>query len=624
MKNDYFFPFSAIVGQEKAKKALMLNIINPNIGGVLLNGEKGTAKSTLVRALTNLIEDMAVVNLPLNITEDRLVGGIDIKKAVMEGKQIVEPGLLERAHKNLLYIDEVNLLSEHIVNILLEVSSTGENVVEREGVSFRHPCRFIFVGSMNSEEGLLRSQFVDRFGLYVQVTGEAELDLRMEIIKNRLKYENNPKEFCEQWKKEDEKISNLIKNAKTILREVKATKENFRFAVELSSEGNCSGNRAELVLIETAKAIAALMGRTTISNEDIKEAAMLALPHRIRKSISIEEEITEEITEEEASCNNGTEEHIKDYQESFEDIQGFSEEDILSDESMSSNSEKTDKDNLEEIKPFGESLSIKDTFNCRRELKGTGKRTKVKTDGFSGRYVKHKYPKGKVRDIALGATIRIAACNQKYRAGHKRLIHIKTEDLREKVREKRTGVTILFLVDASSSMGAKRRMALVKGAVLSLLQDAYQKRDKVGVIAFRKNQAEILLNTTRSIDLAQKCLKSLPTGGKTPLALGLCRAYELLKAEKAKETNCLQYLILVSDGKANVPLTHKDAFEDALMVGKKIYNEGIKSMIMDTENGYIHYGFAEKLSKVMGSSYMKINNYSDEEVKTKIKKLISI
>ncbi len=236
--------------------------------------------------------------------------------------------------------------------------------------------------------------------------------------------------------------------------------------------------------------------------------------------------------------------------------------------------------------------------------------------------MKYRLPKGKTRDIAFDATIRIAACHQKNRNKGTLAVRVNAEDIREKVREKRTGATILFAVDASGSMGAQKRMGAVKGAVLSLLNDAYQKRDSVGIIAFREDKAEVLLNITRSVDLAQRCLKSLPTGGKTPLAIGLERSYEILKTERIKNPDVLQYLILVSDGKANISIKSDNPLQESLAIAEKIRYEGIKSMVIDTESGYIQFGFAKDLADKMESKYLKLENLSQEDIKFNVKELI--
>ncbi|WP_457572225.1 magnesium chelatase ATPase subunit I [Desulfovulcanus sp.] len=322
MKANRIFPFSAIVGQEKMKKALLLNVVNPKLGGVLIRGEKGTAKSTAVRALANLLpeieviaycpfgccprqasqlcptcaEKMAqtkevpvthrkirVVDLPVGSTEDRVLGTLDLEKAIKEGEKHFEPGILAQAHRGILYVDEVNLLDDHIVDVLLDAAAMGVNTVEREGISFTHPAEFVLIGTMNPEEGELRPQLLDRFGLCVQVEGITDVDQRVEVVKLRAEYEENPEAFQEKWRKEEEKLSQRIVQAKKLLSEVSLSDDMLRLIAEISIEMNVDGHRADIVMMKTAKALAALDGRKEVIREDIREAAEMALPHRMRK-----------------------------------------------------------------------------------------------------------------------------------------------------------------------------------------------------------------------------------------------------------------------------------------------------------------------------------------------------
>jgi magnesium chelatase subunit D len=614
------FPFSAVLGQDRVKMALILNIVNPNIGGVLISGEKGTGKSTVVRGLPGISKSKDVVELPLNITEDRLVGSIDLKKAIVNGEKGFERGILYKAHNQILYIDEVNLLSEHIVNILLEVMSRGVNVVEREGISYSHPSKFILVGSMNPEEGILRPQLLDKFGLYVEAKGVTDIEKRMKIIKMCMDYENNPVKFSLRWKEENNRIKEKIDLAKGIMQNIKIDDGSLVFAVSLAEEGNCAGHRGEIILIETAKAIAALNQRKSITKKDIEEAASFVLPHRLKDSITLETKAEPlddnkiEDIENDMSSDNNHNETISVYP---------SLESSLEKESDLSNQEEI-KESIEDIVQGNQPLSINIDFTNQVLNEGSGKRSKVKTNSQKGRYIKYTFPKGKVKDIAFDATLRAAASKQKNRDKNGLAICIKQEDFREKVREKQTGATILFAVDASGSMGAKRRMGAVKGAVLSLLNDAYQKRDNIGIVVFRKDKAEVMLNITRSVDLAEKCLRNLPTGGKTPLAAGLYTSYQILKTDKIKNPDSLQYLIVVSDGKANIPLKTKNSLQDVFDIGEKIRNDGIKTMVIDTEDNYIEYGFAKDLAEKMDSDYIKINRISKTNVETSVKNLLNI
>lgn len=609
MKNT--FPFAAVCGQEHIKKALLWNAINPAIGGVLISGEKGTAKTTLIRGLAELLGNRQVINLPLNITEDRLVGSIDIGKAIRHGRRELEEGLLKKADGNFLYVDEINLLSRHIANILLEVAASGVNVVEREGLSCSHPARFVLVGSMNPEEGLLSPQLLDRFGLYVEARSEKEEDSRTEILRRRLAYEADPKAYRLQWQEAGEALAAQIKQARELLAAVEADRAACRLAAELSQEGRCAGHRAELLLIEASRAIAALDGRTHILSADVQEAAAFVLPHRLREAAGLEEVLGQE-TGSQPRQENGGEPQL--------DGQSLETGEYTKQEAASSGLEAPEL--IEDIRQHNQELSLTLMGQGQGNMAGSGKRTKVKSAERQGRYIRCCLPKDKVQDLAFDATFRIAACRQQYRDKGALAVCILPGDLREKVREKHTGATLLFVVDASGSMGARRRMGAVKGAVLNLLEEAYQKRDSVGLVAFRKEGAETLLSITRSVSLAQKCLASLPTGGKTPLAAGLYKAYDLLKTDRIKNPDALQYLILVSDGKANVSMGGGNPLEEALAISKKIQREGICSMVLDTEEGYMQLGFASQLAKALEAQHIKLKGASGQQITDKVKQFI--
>ena len=621
MRNNDVYPFSAIVGQDKLKKALLINIVNPSVGGVLISGEKGTGKSTLVRGLGNLIQDMEVIELPLNATEDMLIGSIDIEKALVEGKRTINNSILMKANGNILYVDEVNLLSEAIVNSLLEVSQSGISRVEREGITFMHESLFILVGTMNPEEGGLRPQFLDRFGLFVEVLGSDDLYERINIIERRIQYEENPSLFIQQWKYEDSKIWNKIKKARELISKIVVSESMMKVASEISMKANCSGHRGEIVMIEASKAIAALYGRKNITIDDLKEASQLALPHRMRdnppdmsESDDIEKEDNNDANNEENNIDNNdqnTPENISDDMDNDQDDDGNDENrqnDNLDSIGDSDNETIDDIGNLFKVKD----LDIKPLDRKRR--KGAGRRSIVKTSELQGRYVRYTFPKGKYKDIAFDATLRAAAPYQDSRNKEGLALSIKKQDIREKIREKRTGSTILFVVDASGSMGAKKRMESVKGAIMSLLNDAYQKRDSVGMIAFRKEEAELILNITRSVDLAYKKLKDLPTGGKTPLTLGLYKGYEILKNAMKRNKDIIPVLVLVTDGRGNVSIGGKEPLEEALQVSKQISIEGIQTIVIDTEQDFIQLKLAEEIAKEMGADYHKLEELKAEEI----------
>ena len=630
------FPFSAILGQDRMKNALIWNVVNPHIGGALFSGQKGTAKSTLVRALAQLLRDIRVVELPLNVTEDRLVGTIDIQAAIRSGQKCFDPGILSKADGQLLYIDEVNLLSDHIVNCLLETAASGVNRVEREGISYANSAKFVLIGSMNPEEGKLRPQFLDRFGLYVNVEGCNDEMQRVEIMRRRLEYEREHERFTALWEDEDERLRARIQKARSLLEDVKVSENTMRLASSLSAQANCPGQRAELVITQTARAIAALDGRTAISLQDIRTAAEYALPHRRRDP-------EQQMETPEASPENGEADPPENVTEDAQPPETDRSESTQT-ENRSGTPQETDaQDNLngvspeqedspleesnQELPPPGDDApeavdEIGETFEVRPRIydmpnrtirKGSGRRSLVRTSTCQGRYIRAILPRGKeLQDIAFDATLRAAAPHQSSRDKHGMALAIENSDVRTKLREKRTGNTILFVVDASGSMGANKRMQAVKGAVYSLLNDAYQKRDKVGMIVFRKQSAELILGITRSVDLAQKQLKALPTGGRTPLSDALMLTQDVLRAATIRDKDILPVIVLISDGRANASKSEKKPVDEALQWARKLGDMGAKCIVIDTENDFIRLKLAEKLAEAMGADYFRIEDLNAE------------
>ena len=629
------FPFVAVEGQEKIKKALLLNIVNKRIGGVLINGEKGTAKSTLVRGLGELFSEIKVINLPLNITEDNLVGSIDIEKTMKSGKKVFQEGLLKKCHNNILYVDEINLLGDSIVSSILEVASREINYVERDGVSFSHECKFLLIGTMNPEEGDLRPQLLDKFGLYVNAAGTEDILERVKVIKKRLEYENNSIKFCEKYKEEEEILKEKVEHAKERIEKIKVSDQIMNIAVKIVEEANTVGNRAEIILVETAKSLAALDGRSYLNIDDLKEAAVFVLPHRTNQkhestSQSKGNELEDKNQETEEEKNN-SEDNIT--QEKEEEVPEEPNKENFDNGNDSENIEESDRDekknknneNAESEEEFGigEIFKVKDILiddvHDTKKRAGTGKRCKTKSGSLQGRYIKSTLPKGKIRDFAFDATIRAAAPYQKKNKENNLMINIKKEHIRVKVREKRTGASILFVVDSSGSMGVKKRMEAVKGAVMSLLKDAYEKRDRVGMVSFRRDKAEELLPITRSIDLAQKKLEKLATGGKTPLAEGIAKAYTIIKNEMRKDKEVVPLIVFLSDGKGNFSASGKDPIKESLEMAEKIKNEGIRAIVIDTEEGFIKLEMAKTLSEVMKAEYYKLENLRSEDMVKLIK-----
>lgn len=664
------YPFSAIVGQERLKRALTACAVCPSIGGVLARGQKGTAKSTAVRALAALLPHIEVlrgcpfscapqgplcpdcaaraaagetpptdwrparmVDLPLGATEDRVAGSLDLEAAIRHGRKQLEPGLLARAHRGVLYVDEVNLLPDHLVDILLDAASLGENIVEREGVSFRHPAQVILIGTMNPEEGELRPQLLDRFGLCVEVNAPLDLDERMEVLRRREAFDADPLGFAAQWAEEERRMARTLVEARRALPLVRMPAPLLRQASELCLEACVAGHRADIALRLTARTLAALAGREDVRAADLEEAADLVLPHRRRMPPPAppEQEQQEKRHEHEPKQEQQQEKQTEPQQAQAppEDARASEDQGELEEPPPDGEPDETDDSGqegkaaplaLETIFPVGAAFRVKPiVYKKDRVVRtGSGRRTRSRTSQKSGRYVKTRNNPAPT-DLALDATLRAAAPHQCARRNTLATraeiaegvaVLVRASDLRQRVREKRMGHFIVFVVDASGSMGAGKRMVETKGAVLSLLLDAYQKRDKVGLVAFRGERASVLLPPTSSVDLAYKLLQELPTGGKTPLVHGLCLGHELVMRQLRRDPASFPVLVLISDGKANVSLAGGKPLAESRAAARAIGEEPrIRSLVVDVEKaGLIRFGLAEGLAADMGAQYFRIED----------------
>ena len=628
------YPFTAVVGQEQAKRALLIALVNPYAGGLLIGGRKGTAKTTLVRATQELLAPRKIIDLPLNVTEDMLFGSIDIEYAVSKGERRFLPGILGRANDNVLYIDEANLLRQELLTAVLDANSAGFNHVERDGISFTHEVNYTVIGTMNPEEGVLPGHVLDRFGMYVDVQGELETTSRVEIIKRALAFGKNIAEFRKQYAQETEELRELINGSRETLAQVEISEAMMQLAAQMCAQAYCAGHRAEIYLLEAARAIAALAKRTYILPQDMQEAAVYVLPHRMRTPPEPEE------MEQEDQEQNEEQEENQDPQDDDQSEDNQPDElppppqlpdneddgsDENSDENEEQNEEKQEERDSNQLAPEEQIADIDRSFKIPKLVldmgknnalrRGSGKRSATKTDLKQGRYVRAELPKSKVEDLAFDATIRAAAPYQRMREANGCALNIQKEDLRQKVREKRIGNTFLFAVDASGSMGVRERMSSVKGAIFYMLQDAYQKRDRVGMIAFRRQKAEVLLPITRSVDLAQKRLAEMPTGGKTPLADGLATALLTLAKLNKKDSELEPILVLVTDGRANaVEENGGDPIEAAIKMAEKIRKAKLTSVVIDTENDFIKLGVAKKVAQAMGASYYNLRQLSKEQI----------
>ncbi|WP_090154320.1 magnesium chelatase subunit D family protein [Dyadobacter soli] len=611
------YPFSAIVGQDRLKKALLLCAINPGIGGVLIKGEKGTAKSTAVRGLAEVMpalehsgEPVPFVDLPLGASEDRVLGSLDIEAILSSKTKKLLPGLLASAHEGILYIDEVNLLADHLVDVLLDVAASGVNTIQREGLSISHPARFVLIGTMNPEEGNLRPQFLDRFGLMVEVEAQTNVQDRTEVVRRRIAFENDPVAFQSYWTNGQEIVRTQIGKARQLLRLVQMPDGLLKMISQLCIEWGVSSLRADIVLYKTAITIAALNGRTTVTPDDIREGAELVLLHRKgKKTLPPQKDRQSDDQQDnpgESNASNGksepsnSEQHTESNQQNGECGEGNCDDDV--NEKVAVADFRMDVPEIVHSEP----ITLPDALN------GRGVKAKQTGKGFQVRSIKSDTP----NDVALTDTVLHALARDPEQTT------IGSQDLHQKVRNGKAGHLVLFVVDASGSMAAGKRMEAVKGSVMNLLQDAYQKRNKVAVIAFRGVEATVLLEPTRSTELAEQALEQLPTGGRTPLPHALQLTGDLLTLF-AKTDRIQPFLVILSDGKANVPLPGAggDAWGQSLQLAE---NLKYPALVLDTESGYIRYGKARELAIALGAEYLSLQALSANEITETISERIDI
>ena len=604
MSRRWCFPFAAVVGQADVKEALLIALVNPKTGGVLVAGEKGSAKSVLVRALAQLAPTERLVELPLNASEDQVFGNIDLEQALTSGKKVFSPGLLARAHEQILYVDEINLLRREVLTGILEVMDRGVNAVEREGISHQHAVRLTLIGTMNPEEATLTPAVLDRFGLFAAVQRETDSATRVEVMRRVFAWERDAAGFAAQYGEETGLLKQRCLTARKLLSQITIDPAMMQLAAQYCAQANSAGHRAELFLLEAARAIAALAARDYLIPADMERAAYFVLPHRMRQENSSPPPPPPEPPENEQPPPQNEQQEQTDPPDQADDAK----------EPPPPDQGEAEERTADIDRQFSAAQMKVDLPQDRHARQGSGKRSLTRTDLKQGRYVRTSLPPGILTDLAFDATLRAAAPFQSTRPRGRCAITIHKADLRQKVREKRIGNVFLFVVDASGSMGARERMRAVKGAVFAMLQDAYQKRDQVAMIAFRRATAEVLLPVTRSVDLAQKCLALLPTGGKTPLAEGLDQALILLQTLKRRDKNVRPVLVLVTDGRANSASNGKDAVGDALAMAKKIAVAGVPAVVIDTETDFISLGVAQKVAVEMGATYYHLAELSDSVV----------
>ena len=666
------FPFSAVVGSDDLALALVLTAVSPEVGGVLVRGEKGTAKSTMVRGLAAVLPHQQVVagcrfgcapgqgagcpdgphdpsaeadtrharlvELPIGATEDRVVGSLDLERALGRGETAYQPGLLAAANRGILYVDEVNLLHDHLVDLLLDAAAMGRNTVERDGVSVSHAARIVLVGTMNPEEGELRPQLLDRFGLTVEVAAPREPGLRAEVVRRRLAFDADPAGFAARFTAEQEALRTRIAAARERVRSVTLTDGMLHRIAVVCAGFEVDGLRADIVTARAAVAHAAWSGRTTVTVDDVRAAARLALPHRRRRnpfdSPGLDEDLLDQLLgadepEPDPGPGDGGEpaphdQAPHDHPPREESKREGGEGAETQPSTPPAPTPEQEPEQERERRPQPQRAQDDTGAGGEEPAKGTpaaGTGTSTADEPYRTRLLRARgvgqgdpgrrsaavtstgrrvgatsAPTGPVH---LPATIR-AAATRRPAGGSLRLL---PGDLRRSVLQGRESNLVLLCVDASGSMAARRRMEAVKSAVLSLLLDAYQRRDKVGLVTFRGTGADLTLPPTGSVDIAARRLRDLPHGGRTPLAEGLETAYDTLRVERLRDPNRRALLVVVTDGRAT---SGPDALARAGRVATRLRHEGVEAVVLDCESGRFRMGLAARLADQLGAEHLPV------------------
>ncbi|MCB1288541.1 MAG: VWA domain-containing protein [Mycobacterium sp.] len=578
------YPFSAIVGHDRLRLALVLCAVRPEIGGVLIRGEKGTAKSTAVRALADVLAQAdpgaRLVELPVGATEDRVVGSLDLQKVLRDGEHVFSPGLLARAHGGVLYVDEVNLLPDHLVDILLDAAAMGRVYVERDGVSHSWESRFVLIGTMNPEEGELRPQLLDRFGLAVDVAASRDVAVRSEVIRARLAYEADPAAFAARHAAADGELARRIAVARDRVDQVVLPDGELNRIAALCAAFDVDGMRADLVVARTAVAHAAWRGADAVAAEDVRVAAELALPHRHRRDPFDDPGIDPARLDEAMSA--------------ADEVSGPDE-----DPDPPGGGQDADAPSQGDGRAPGAGSSTRPAAPPAPSFRTRALRVPGVGEGAAGR-------RSPARNAA-GATVRAARTGEEGHGVHLFAtvltaaersagpgpVRPAAEDLRRALRVGREGNLVVFVVDASGSMAARDRMAAVTGAALSLLRDAYQRRDKVAVVTFRADEARLVLPPTTSANIAARRLDGLDTGGTTPLAEGLLAARDVVVRERARDRSRRPLVVVLTDGRAT---GGPDALRHSHIAAARLVAEDTAAVVVDCETSYVRLGLAADLA----------------------------
>ncbi len=597
---DPAFPFTAIVGHDDLRLALILCAIRPEIGGVLIRGEKGTAKSTAVRGLAGVlaaIGDSGLVELPIGATEDRVIGSLDLQKVLAAGEHAFSPGLLARAHGGVLYVDEVNLLHDHLVDVLLDAAAMGRVHIERDGVSHSHDARFVLIGTMNPEEGELRPQLLDRFGLTVDVRASRDVDVRASVIRARMAYEADPAAFGARYAGEEAELAQRIAAARDRVAGVTLGDDELRQIAALCAAFDVDGMRADLVVARTAVAHAAWArgaagGEIRVSVDDIRVAAHFALPHRRRRD-PFDEPGLDRDTLDQALADAGATPELDPDPDPDPSGGGQANPETQAPEGNSAQSAPP------AARPSAPPSAVFKTRALR--VPGVG-------EGAPGRRSRARNRAGAVVAVSpddsgdglhLFATLLAAAGRSPARGA----VRPAAQDVRRALREGREGNLVIFVVDASGSMAARDRMSAVSGAALSLLRDAYQRRDQVAVITFRGSEAGVLLPPTSSAHIAGRRLARFDTGGRTPLAAGLLAARDLVARQKVRDPSRRALVVVLTDGRAT---GGPDPLGRSRIAAARLLVEGAAAVVVDCETSYIRLGLAGELAGWLDAPVLRL------------------